>query len=118
MRLNEPGVHALTDCDQCNHGIVPGPWPPKPCPVCNGFGVLTVARMAKLTGVDEKTVKGLWTGRVRTRVKTAQKVLSKVLELIEPKRAKQLALPMGHIRGPDDVPFILPPQFLPEPANR
>jgi hypothetical protein len=127
MRLNEPGVHALTDCDQCNRGILPGPWPPKPCPVCNGFGVLTAARLAKIIGVDELTIKYFWSGRRRTRRKTLEKILSKTCQLIEPKRANQLAMfpstapatqqPKLESQKPK-LDEILPPQFLPEPANR
>jgi hypothetical protein len=133
MRLNEPGVHALTDCDQCNRGVLPGPWPPKPCPVCNGFGVLTAARLAKIIGVDELTIKGFWNGRRRTRQKTLDKILQKTCQLIEPKRAKQLPMfpsatgqrvPASAAQQPQlesqkpKLQEILPPQFLPEPANR
>jgi|SRR5579864_8221708 len=115
MRLNEPGVHALTECDQCNRGVLPGPWPPRQCPVCLGFGVLTARRLANIFNLDELTIKYFWNGRRRTRRKTLEKILSKTCEIIEPKRAKQL--PMFPAPKPklDDV---LPPQFLPEPANR
>jgi len=132
MRLNEPGVHALTDCDQCNRGVLPGPWPPTPCPVCNGFGVLTARRLAKIFDLDELTIKYFWNGRRRTRRKTLEKILSKTCQLIEPKRAKQLpmfpsatgqhasAAQQPKLDGPQKPKLeeILPPQFLPEPANR
>jgi hypothetical protein len=80
----------MTPCDQCLRGILPGQWPPRPCPVCRGSGVLTLSRLSKLTGTDEKTLKNLWRLRTKTRVKTAQRVLLKICELTAPKQGRLL----------------------------
>jgi hypothetical protein len=80
----------MTPCDQCTRGILPGPWPPRPCPICRGLGVLTLSRLSRLTETDEKTLKNLWRLRTKTRVKTAQRVLSKIWELTAPKQGRLL----------------------------
>jgi hypothetical protein len=97
MWNREPGpIYGLTNCDQCTRGWIPdGDWY-KACPICKGSGVLTIDRLAKLLGVAEATVKGFWTGRRRTRLKTTQKILDKVCALLEPQRAKQLKLGEHH----------------------
>jgi len=73
----------MTPCDQCNRGVAAGPWPPKPCAVCKGAGILTAGRLAKLFDVAESTVKGFWSGRRRTRAKTLEKILQKYVQLTE-----------------------------------
>lgn len=97
----------MTPCDQCTRGWVPDRDWYKACPVCGGAGTLTAGRVAKLLDLDESTVKGFWNDSKKTRRTTLEKILAKTVDLIEPKRAKQLAL--GE---------VLPPQFIPEPANR
>lgn len=76
-----------TPCDQCRRGWVrSGDWF-DPCWFCRGSGELTVTRLSELLDLDEQTLKGLWTLRRRTRVKTAQAVLERIVKLTAPKQA-------------------------------
>jgi hypothetical protein len=76
-----------TPCDQCRCGWVQrGDWI-DPCTVCGGSGFLTLTRLCEIVEVDEATLKGLWTLRRRTRVRTAQRVLDRIYELTKPKQA-------------------------------
>lgn len=95
----------MTPCDQCTRGWVPDRDWYAPCPICNGLGVLTSARLAKIFDLDELTVKYFWTGRRNTRRKTLEKILTKACAILEPKRAKQLRLI-----------DVMPPSFS-TPAN-
>lgn len=102
MRNNEPNFSKLspsyrfvlimtlpTPCDQCRKGWIPdGSWY-QPCPVCEGLGELTLTRLATLTGLDEKTLKRVWTGK-RIRLRTAEKVLRAYAKLVEPKKQTEI----------------------------
>jgi len=80
----------MIPCDQCRRGWIPSPtgWA-DPCKVCGGSGELSLHRLAYLTGVDESTVKRLWNGG-RTRVKTAQRILSRLSEYLAPPKQPEL----------------------------
>jgi len=80
-------VTFLTPCDQCRRGWTPHPsgWF-DPCRFCNGTGKLTITRLSKLLETDETTLKRLWRPTGKTRVRTAQHVLDRILTITQPKQ--------------------------------
>jgi hypothetical protein len=76
-------------CDLCKAGWVPNAtgWS-DPCVWCNGTGELTFVAVAKICRVDVSTLKRILRPKGRVRVKTAQKILDRLLPIIRPKQSE------------------------------
>ena len=74
-------------CDQCTAGWVPNAagWS-DPCVWCNGTEQLTLVSVAAICRIDVSTLKRVLRPKTKVRVKTAQKVLDRLLPIIAPKQ--------------------------------
>jgi hypothetical protein len=76
-------------CDLCRKGVAPSAdgWG-KPCSVCSGYGSISLEALCKRIGEHPSTMTRVLRLK-RVRVKTAERVLDRVLALVSPAPLRQ-----------------------------
>jgi hypothetical protein len=63
----------------CKVGLLAGPWPQQPCPICQGYGSLSMRALSRLLGEHRTTLVLL--DQLRVKPPTAERILDKIATL-------------------------------------